>query len=236
MADLRDRRALTRAARGVSVIYHICPNVSPYEVAIGRNAIAAAQSAGAALVYHSVLHPQTRAMPHHYAKLQVEELIFAAGLPYTILQPGPYMENVQAAWPAICREGVLAVPYSTSAKFSLVHLGDVARVAARVLTEPGHRGAIYELAGHPLSSREMAASIARVLRRPVRAQRIGLAAWSRQARRAGLSSAARASLLKMFRYYDRHGLAGNPRVLRLLLGRPPVTFAAAVRGWTAGGN
>jgi hypothetical protein len=32
------------------------------------------------------------------------------------------------------------------------------------------------------------------------------------------------TLLKMFSYYERFGLIGNPKVLSWLLGRPPTTF------------
>jgi hypothetical protein len=33
------------------------------------------------------------------------------------------------------------------------------------------------------------------------------------------------TLLKMFQYYDRFGFCGNSQVLKMLLGRDPVTFA-----------
>ena len=63
-------------------VYHVCPNVSPDEIAIGRVSIAAARSAGVEhFVYHSVLHPQTEAMPHHWLKLRVEEALITSGLP-----------------------------------------------------------------------------------------------------------------------------------------------------------
>ncbi len=39
IGDLSDRLAVRRAAQGVRAIYHICPNMSPDEVAIGRNVI-----------------------------------------------------------------------------------------------------------------------------------------------------------------------------------------------------
>src|SRR3546814_1774000 len=39
----------------------------------GANAIAAAQRAGARLVFHSVLHPQLEALPHHWAQHFVEQ-------------------------------------------------------------------------------------------------------------------------------------------------------------------
>ncbi len=40
--DLRDPETARRAAAGVGAVYHICPNVHPDEVAIGRTVLAAA--------------------------------------------------------------------------------------------------------------------------------------------------------------------------------------------------
>ena len=86
--SFEDARALTQAAAGVQAIYHICPNVSRDEVAYARAVAAAARTHGVKrFVYHSVLHPQIEAMPHHWQKMRVEEMLFVAGFDLTVLQP-----------------------------------------------------------------------------------------------------------------------------------------------------
>lgn len=229
--DMRAQGSMDQAARGVRAVYHICPNLSPEEVMIGEVAIAAAWAARVEhFCYHSVLHPQTEAMPHHWQKLRVEELLFESGLPFTILQPAAYMQNVLAHWQRIQSDGVFPVPYAVEARLSIVDLEDVAAAAAIVLTEPGHVGATYELAGpEALTQIEVAAILGQVLERPVRAEAVSLEAWERQARASGLGGYQVETLLKMFRYYDAHGLWGSPRVLGWLLDRPPTTFAAFVQ-------
>lgn len=148
VGDMRDQTAIDRAIRGVRAIYHICSNMNPDEIAIGQVVIAAARSARVEhLVYHSVLHPQTQAMPHHWRKLRVEEQLFESGLNYTILQPAAYMQNVLAYWNQVVEQGVYAVPYAVETRLGMVDLEDVAYVAALVLTKLGHVGATYELAG-----------------------------------------------------------------------------------------
>lgn len=231
VGDLLEPGTLLRATRGAGRVYHIPPNMHPEEVRIGLRVMQAARQAGAErFVYHSVLHPQTQAMPHHWKKLRVEERLFESGLAFTVLQPAAYMQNLLAYRESVLREGVLRVPYSPQALFSLVDLEDVAEAAARALTEPGHEGAIYELAGpERLSMAQAAEILSRVLGRPVRAERLPLRAWQAQARRAGLPPYARRALSAMFRYYDRHGLVGNPNVLTWLLGRPPTDFATFSR-------
>lgn len=228
--DMRDAPLWDAACKGVRSVYHICPNLHPDEGAICQLALNAADRAGLQhFVYHSVLHPQTSTMPHHWRKLQSEEAIFATGLPFTILQPCAYMQNLLAYWSYITAQGIYPAPYGLGARLSWVDLSDVAEVAARVLTEPGHTGAIYELSGpQPLSAREIAQLLSARLGRPVQALRVGWEKWSANARQQGLGEEAIRTLLAMFRYYDRHGLVGNPNVLGWLLGRAPTTFAEFV--------
>jgi uncharacterized protein YbjT (DUF2867 family) len=211
-------------------VYHICPNVSPDEVAIGQVSIAAARSTGVEhFVYHSVLHPQTEAMPHHWLKLRVEEALFTSGLSFTILQPTTYMQNVLAHWDRIVEEGIYRVPYTIETRLSMVDLEDVAEVAASALSEPGHVGATYELVGAPaMSQTEVAALLSQQLGRMVGAEILPIETWERRARSSGLGDYQVETLIKMFRYYEEYGFGGNPRVLSWLLGRPPTTFAAFV--------
>jgi len=230
VGDMRVQATMDRAARGVRAVYHICPNVSPDEVAIGEIAISAARSAGVErFVYHSVLHPQTEAMPHHWHKLHVEERLFESGLRYTILQPSAYMQNVLAHWDQILEQGTYPVPYAVETRLGMVDLEDVAAAAAVVLTQPGHAGATYELGGtEVLSQIEVTTTLGQQLGRPVRAEVVPLEAWERRARASGLSDYQVETLVRMFRYYERYGFWGNPRVLGWLLRRPPTTFAAFV--------
>jgi NAD(P)H dehydrogenase (quinone) len=231
VGDMRLRAAVEQVTQDVRAIYHICPNMSPDEVTIGQALITAAQTAGVGrFVYHSVLHPQTEAMPHHWLKLRVEERLFESRLAYTILQPAAYMQNVLAHWDQIVEQGVYPVPYVVETRLGMVDLEDVAAAATIVLTESGHAGATYELAGPEiLSQTEIATILAELLRRPVRAQAVPVEAWECGARASGLGDYQVETLGKMFCYYEKHGFSGNTQVLGWLLGRPPTSFSVFVR-------
>ncbi len=218
-----DPAALARAAAGAQAIYHICPNVSPHEVAYARAVAAAAQAQSVArFVYHSVLHPQIEAMPHHWQKMRAEEMLFALGFDLTILQPTAYMQNILGAWRGVVADGVFHVPYPVETRLCLVDLDDVAAAAALVLTTDGHSGATYELVGTaPLSQTEVAAAIGVAVRRDVRAEAETVEAWEARARAGGMGEHERVTLAAMFRYYAEHGLIGNPNTLSWLLGRAP---------------
>jgi NAD(P)H dehydrogenase (quinone) len=223
-----DGIALGFAAAGVRAIYHICPNVSRDELAYARAVAAAAKARGVKrFVYHSVLHPQIEAMPHHWAKMRTEEMLFASGFDLTILQPTAYMQNILGAWHGITADGVLRVPYPVETRLSLVDLDDVAGAAAVVLAQDGHAGATYELVGTgPLSQLEVAASIGAALKRDVRAEAESVTAWQARARAGGMGEQERDTLAAMFRYYAIHGLIGNSNALTWLLGRAPTSLAA----------
>ena len=226
IGDLTDPAALEKAVNGVSSIYYICPNVSPFEVETGEVLLHLAKQYGVRhFVYHSVLHPQIEAMPHHWQKMRMEERIFASNLPFTILQPCAYMQNILANWKSITENGTYPVPYRTAARISIVDLEDVAAVVARVLTEQTHAGSVYELAGpEPLSQAEVATILSEKMGRSVQAVEVDRGEWERNARKSGLGDTQVTTLLKMFEYYDQNGLIGNPNVLNHLLRRPATTF------------
>jgi NAD(P)H dehydrogenase (quinone) len=236
VGSLDDVDAIVRAAKGAHAVYHICPNVSPFELAFGRAVVAAITRAGVhRFVYHSVLHPQIEAMPHHWEKMRVEEMLFASDCDVTILQPTAYMQNLLVTWQSIVTNGTCRVPYPASTRISLVDLDDVAAAAAVVATNDDHIGATYELVGTAaLSQGEVANIISRVLGKPVVVQEESADAWSARALNAGMGEYERNALLRMFHYYGEHGLVGNSNELKWLLGREPTPFATFIERVSVG--
>lgn len=223
--DLETGAGLERALEDVWGVYHLAPNVHPDEVGMAERVTAAAEAVGAGrLVFHSVLHPDDASMPHHLRKARAEEVVRTGGVPWTVLRPAAYHQNLVPAALA----GEIAVPYSLDSPFTNVDLGDVARVAATVLAEDRHEGAVYDLAGpEVLTVREMAAEASRALGRPVTARQVSREGWL-AGPGAALPESARADLLAMFASYDREGLVGGSAWLWALLGHLPTTWAQAV--------
>lgn len=238
VGDMRNSILVRKALQGVYSIYHICPNVHPDEIAIGQVIIDAAASVGIKhFVYHSVMHPQIEEMPHHWKKMRIEERLFESGLPYTILQPAVYMQNILVNLEKIVKTGKYIVPYDVQSRISMVDLDDVALAAAIVLTEviengnqSPHSGATYELVGtQPMSQTEVAAALGQQLGRPVLAESVAMDIWEREARASGLGEYQLMTLLKMFSYYGKYGFGGNTHVLSWLLNRPATSFNTFVK-------
>lgn len=234
VGDLRDSETLKRAAEQIHAVYHIPPNMHPDEVGMGEAILQAAVEAGVEhFVYHSVLHPQVEAMPHHWRKLQVEAKILESGLPFTILQPAAYMQNTLGGLTDAVERGVFEVPYPVGTRLAMVDLADVGQVAADVLTEPGHHGAIYELVGEAaISVLQVTEVMAQVLGRSVAPQQIPLEEWAGRARDRGLDAGRIEDFLAMFRHYAQFHFIGNPKVLTTLLGRPPTRYPDFLRAET----
>ena len=219
--DLETGAGLEEAMAGVDAVYHLAPNVHPDEVGIARRVADSAAAAGASrFVFHSVLHPDDERMPHHVRKAQAEEVVRTRLPGATVLRPAAYHQNLLG--PAL--GGRLSVPYSLDVPFTNVDLDDVAQVAARVLTEDGHEGATYDLAGaESLTVQDLARIAGEVLRRPVAAERIPLQEWL-TGPGAELDPDRRATLVAMFAAYDADGFVGPGAALTGLLGRAPATW------------
>ncbi len=226
VGDLRDQGAVKAAAADAQAIYHIPPNMHPDEVVMGENVLEAAAGEGVEhFVYHSVLHPQIEAMPHHWRKLKVEARVLESGLWFTILQPAAYMQNTTSGLKSAVEGGAFEVPYPVGTRLAMVDLSDVGEVAAVVLTEPGHSGAIYELVGEPaISVQQVTQQMTEHLHRAVVPEEIALEAWADRALDQGMDSDRVQDFLAMFRHYARFDFLGNPKVLSSLLGRAPKTY------------
>jgi NAD(P)H dehydrogenase (quinone) len=98
---------------------------------------------------------------------QVAAHLEAVGLPVTYLASALYMEDLLATAGTIRDEAAIRLP-AGHGRVGFVAAGDVAAVAARVLTSPGHEGATYVVTGpEALRFTDVAARISAVFAREV---------------------------------------------------------------------
>ena len=225
-ATLEDQETLVAAFTGMMAVHVIPPLFHPGEDHLVANAVRAAERAGVKrFCYHSVLHAFTPTLRHHMRKASAEALLRDSDLAWTILQPAMYAQTV-LRYAHLAEDDVVTVPYSLSTKFTVVDVADVADATVKVLADPGHEYATYELAGpHTLTMTELVSQLASAHRRPLQAHAIPPQAFHIN---ADLTPNAVADVVAMWAEYDRHGLVGNPTALRMLLGREPTTFLRAM--------
>ncbi len=234
--DLLDRAAVRTAMNGVETVVHVGPALNGSEAMIGRTVIDVAREQGVGrFVYVSVIHPQIGYLLNHRAKREVEDHLISSRLPFTILQPQHYFQNIDI--PAVMRSGVVALPYALNRELGFVDMADLAEVAVKVISETGHDDATYQIASDEhLSGEEIAATLSRMTGRQIATRRIPLeeivaVLAPHYGKADGNIDASADAVTRLFTYYDRYGIRGNGRVLAWLLGRQPNTFVDyATRG------
>ena len=130
------------ALDGVRSIF-LLPHLGPDD-----EILAAARQAG---VEHVVLVSSVTVQTHPHLgpaaeKLEVEELLKASGMAWTILRPTQFASNTLMWASSIRAHETVHAPFADTA-LPTVHPADIASVARVALTEPGHHGRTYALTG-----------------------------------------------------------------------------------------
>src|SRR5260370_7222486 len=96
--------------------------------------------------------------PFRFARMhaEIERRLEVSGMAFTHLRAGEFMHAYFRQVPSIVARGAFFLPME-EAKIASIDVGDIAEVAATVLTSPGHEGKIYPLTGpEALSMAEVA--------------------------------------------------------------------------------
>ena len=214
VGDLGEKEIIETALRDVTALYLMWPNFVEGEFETLSRVITLARNRVDRIIYHSVLRPHIEAMPHHWAKMRVEEKLYAQNVQYTILQPCAYLDNFFRQIPQILQDRVASFPWGENSAISYVDLRDVAEIATLVLTSVGHAGASYELCGPDAL---VADQVAKVM-----TQFFGFAVRANVPMLPSrLESYSAKCMASMCDYYEQHGFAGGSKVLEGLLGRSP---------------
>lgn len=221
--ELAAPETLAPALDGVDTVFLLAAT-GPAQTVQELNMLRAARTAGARVVKLSVWRADEGLTPIARLHRPVEDALTASGLPWTILRPNFYSQNFLRQ-PSIREAGVFSFPLVT-APISFIDAGDVAEVAAHVLTTAGHDGRVYQLTGpKALTYPEAAAVFADVLGKPVRY--VGLP--DDQARAAmlnrGVPQFHADTLIEVARAYRSGGADTVTSTVPELTGRPAVGLA-----------
>jgi len=166
-ADLDDDQAVRRAAEGSDSFFLMA---TPYEAGVdaevrqARRAALAAKEAGVKhLVYSSVASAdQDTGIPHFDSKAEVEKYILKLGIPYTIVGPAFFMENLLGPmFLQGLRAGTLSMPLPGTRYLQVVAVEDIAEFVRLVLERPNEfQGERIDIASDSLSGSEMANALA----------------------------------------------------------------------------
>ncbi len=148
--------------KGIDTLLLISGNEIGQRASQHANVINAAKQAGIKwIVYTSLLHADKSSLSLAGEHVATEEELKASGIQYTILRNGWYTENYTGSVPGAIAAGAF-VGSAGDGKIASAARTDFAEAAVVVLTEKGHQGKIYELAGdNAYTLTELAAEISR---------------------------------------------------------------------------
>jgi uncharacterized protein YbjT (DUF2867 family) len=226
IADYADKDSLRNALEGIRTIYLVCSPI-PQLVQLESNAIDVCVEKG---IQHVVLnsslgaHDYPKSFPSWHKK--VEDKLKASGLAHTILRPNSFMQNLlTAVAPSVRAQGAFYAAMG-NAPISLIHVQDIAAVAAKVLDNPKeHAGKVYELNGpEALNYTDIAAKISRVLGKAVKFVDVPESAQQKAMLEQGLPDWLVTALIDLQRYYTVFAKGGQVTdTLPRLLGKPART-------------
>jgi len=230
-ADYTDQTAFTTALKGVDKLLLISSSEVGQRAAQHQNVINAAKAAGVKFIaYTSLLHADTSPLGLHVEHVATEKALAESGIAYALLRNGWYTENYLASAPPALEHGVF-IGAAGEGKIASATRADYAAAAARVISEEGHAGKVYELAGDQAwTLRELAAELSRQSGKNVVYQNLSEADFAAALKSVGLPAGLADMLADSDVGASKGGLFDDSHTLSTLLGHPTTSLAESVKG------
>lgn len=228
-ADYGNQAALTQALAGVDKLLLISSSEVGQRALQHRNVINAAKTAGVKFIaYTSLLHADKSPLGLHVEHVETEKMLADSGIPYALLRNGWYSENYLVSAPAALAHGVF-IGAAGDGKIASATRADYAAAAARVISEEGHEGKVYELAGdNGWTLTELAALLSKASGKNVVYQNLSEADFAAALKGAGLPEAFANLLADSDAGAAKGGLFDDSKTLSKLIGRPTTSIEKSV--------
>lgn len=229
-ADYNDEASLTRALQGIEKLLLISSSEIGQRVTQHRNVINAAKSANVKFIaYTSLLHADTSPLSLHTEHVETEKMLADSGIRYALLRNGWYTENYLASVPVALEHGVF-IGAAGDGKIASAARADYAAVAARVISEDGHAGKVYELAGDEAwTLSHLAKELTEQSGKNVVYQNLSQADFVAALKNAGLPDKLSEMLADSDIGASEGGLFDDSHTLSKLIGRPTTTLAESIK-------
>ncbi|TKU51718.1 SDR family oxidoreductase [Citrobacter sp. wls757] len=230
-ADYSDEAALTAALQGIDKLLLISSSEVGQRAPQHRNVINAAKAAHVKFIaYTSLLHADTSPLGLADEHVATEKMLAESGIAYALLRNGWYTENYLASAPAALEHGVF-IGAAGEGKIASATRADYAAAAARVISEDGHAGKTYELAGDAgWALSQLAAELAKQSGKKVVYQNLSEADFAAALKGVGLPAGLADMLADSDTGASKGGLFDDSHTLSKLIGRPTTSLSDSVKG------
>ncbi|MCO5287030.1 MAG: SDR family oxidoreductase [Chitinophagaceae bacterium] len=228
--DYNKPEGLVDALAGIDTLLLISGSEVGQREVQHKNVVGAAQKAGVKrIVYTSLLRADTSGLSLAPEHLATEKAIKSSGILFTILRNGWYTENYTVSVPGALKAGAFIGSAGTG-KIASAARNDYAEAAAVVLTEPGHEGKTYELAGdEAYTLTDLAATLSQLAHREIPYQNMKETDYARTLQEIGLPE----GMAKAFAGYDtgasKGDLFSDDKTLSKLIKRPTTPLSEVIK-------
>ncbi|HHJ4543545.1 TPA: SDR family oxidoreductase [Citrobacter freundii] len=229
-ADYSDEAAFTTALQGIDKLLLISSSEVGQRAPQHRNVINAVKAAHVKFIaYTSLLHADTSPLGLADEHVATEQMLAESGIAYALLRNGWYTENYLASAPAALEHGVF-IGAADEGKIASATRADYAAAAARVISEDGHAGKTYELAGDAgWTLSQLAAELAKQSGKKVVYQNLSEADFAAALKGVGLPAGLADMLADSDTGASKGGLFDDSHTLSKLIGRPTTSLADSVK-------
>ncbi|MCO5782433.1 SDR family oxidoreductase [Citrobacter meridianamericanus] len=230
-ADYSDEAAFTTALQGIDKLLLISSSEVGQRAPQHRNVINAAKAAHVKFIaYTSLLHADNSPLGLADEHVATEKMLAESGIAYALLRNGWYTENYLASAPAALEHGIF-IGAAGEGKIASATRADYAAAAAHVISEDGHAGKIYELAGDAgWTLSQLAAELAKQSGKKVVYQNLSEADFAAALKGVGLPAGLADMLADSDTGASKGGLFDDSHTLSKLIGRPTTSLADSVKG------
>jgi uncharacterized protein YbjT (DUF2867 family) len=231
--DFTQPATFPRALAGVDRLFLLIPSSADVE----QQQLNFVDMAKLSKLKHVVKLSQLGADAHSSARFQryhgvIENHILKSGIPYTFLRPNLFMQGFLNFRSTISSQGTFYAP-AGNAKVSTVDVRDIASIAARALTEPGHEGKTYDITGpEPLTHVEMADQLSQALGKPIEYVDVSPEAMRETLLGVGTPVWRANGLLEDYEQYRRGEADLVASTVSDLTGSEPITFSQFAQDYT----
>jgi uncharacterized protein YbjT (DUF2867 family) len=157
-------------------------------------------------VYSSVYGTdRNTGIPHFESKRRIEDHLRGTGLPYTVLCPVFFMENLLGMRDSI-DQGRLALPLSPGKRLQLIAVDDIGGIAAMAFERPGKwQNQVIDVAGDEIPMEAIAQALGRMSGHEVRYQQVPMDQFEAH---------AGSDLATMFRWLEEKGYEADISAVR----------------------
>ena len=222
LIDYNRPETLDAAFQGIEKLFLLSGSNTQQEI----QAVEAAKRAGVKhIVKLSVVGAEEEAFSFAKWHRAAEKAIHESGIAWTFLRPNSFMQNLHNFMGGTIRAQNAFYGSIGDAKTAHVDVRDIAAVAVKALTEPGHEGKSYDLTGpEALSYAEIASKLSKATGRTINYVNVGDADIKQGLMSTGAPEFYADAYLDLLRWYRTGEGARISDNVKRLTGREPITF------------